>query len=160
MDSQLKRGRRRRCAEVESFLQSRLYLTGACAAVLGVCALFYAAELVLPRHWVVGALLRLVFIGGVVAAGHHVYTHVLPAALRQSSARRGEGEEEEGAEGASAPLDAAARAALAKAAQEAADRSAAELLRELEEEEQRERQAAAAAEAQRKAAAALKRGRK
>jgi hypothetical protein len=43
---------------------------------------------------VVGALLRLVFIGGVVAAGHHVYTHVLPAALRQSSARRGEGEEE------------------------------------------------------------------
>jgi hypothetical protein len=158
MDSLRKRStRRRRCGEVEDFLQSRLYLSGAFAAVLAVCAAFYLVELVLPRHWAVAALLRLIFFIGLGLGGRHVYTQVVLPAL-QSSAERGgsgggEGEEEGAAASGSAVLDAAAREAAARAALEAANRSAEELLREEEEEEARAR----AAEAQRKAAAAAQR---
>ena len=38
-----------RCSEVQQYLQSRLHFIGGFGAVVGVLALFYCAELVLPR---------------------------------------------------------------------------------------------------------------
>jgi hypothetical protein len=157
MDTQRKRssaGRSgvARCREVQQYLTSRLHFIGGFAAVVGVLALFYGVELVLPRHWAVGALLRLVFLGGLGFAGYTLATRVVPAALRQAASVR---EEEEEAAPLSA-LDAAALEAQERAKLEAANRAAAELEREEEEEALARQAAAAAAAQQRKDAAAAK----
>lgn len=138
-----------RCSEVQQYLQSRLHFIGGFGAVVGVLALFYCAELVLPRHWAVGALLRLVFLGGLGAGGYALATRVVPTALRQAASAR---EEEE--EAPLSALDAAALEALERAKLEASERAAEELVREEEEEIRARQAAAAAAQQQRKDAAA------
>ena len=138
--------KRRGCATVLDYLTSKAYMIAAYGAVAGVVVLFWASELVLPQHWVVYALLRLLFVGLLAAGAWYVYTEVLPGVEQEVSGGSGGGGEEEQSQSSAA--EQALKRAQLQQAQVLAQRVADELLAE---EEAAQRAAALAAEAKRAA---------